>query len=445
MGFETTELFLKNLISCWQTARIYNIEHRLFLESLRKTYASLKVAFDGKKELVIGILDEELASGEDIFFELSKKVTKTIDYFKKLGIERIVFNSNVSEEELTKFISFLIIPIDEMRHTSQKYLSFSGIKNIEVGKIKAPGEYFSEEETKEETELKHYQESLERLSNLLDGVLNNNTVDGLSLKFIANDIMDNLKEGYQIFSKLKEVKNYDMLTFTHLLNVSILAIYFAHKLSFSRDDCLDIGVAGLFHDIGKLYIAKKIIQKKGKLDEEEFDKIKSHTVLGAEILLSHIDVLSILPAVVAFEHHLQYNLEGYPKLFFPHKINVVSSIIAICDVYDALIQRRSYKRDYPPEIIYEIMSKDKGRRFDPKLLNVFFKIMGVWPRRTIVRLEDGRIAIVKQENEDDIFSPIVEVVDGGPKELIDLKIRKEIKIKQSLNPLTEGEKYLDLI
>ncbi|MDP8289708.1 MAG: HD domain-containing protein [Candidatus Susulua stagnicola] len=443
MKFESTELFLKNFISSWQTARIYSVEHKSFIESLEKTYISLKKAFGEENELVIGILEKELASGEDIFFELSKKVAKTITYFKKIDVERIIFHKNVSKKELTKFISFLIIPIDETEHAPQKYLSFAGIKNIEVGKIKVSDGDFVED--RDNVEFKHYQKSLKRLSNLLDGVLNNNTVDGLNLKFIANDIMDNLKDGYQIFSQLKEVKDYDMITFTHLLNVSILGIYFANKLSFSRDDCLDVGVAGLFHDIGKLYIAKKIIQKKGKLDQEEFDKIKSHTVLGAEILLSHIDSLTILPAVVAFEHHLQYNLKGYPKLFFPHKINIVSSIIAICDVYDALIQRRSYKRDYPPEVIYEIMIKDKGKRFDPELIDIFFKIMGVWPRRTIVRLEDGRIGIVKQENEEEIFSPIVEIVDGGGKELVDLKINKEVKIKQSLNPLTEGKNYVNLI
>jgi len=443
MKFESTELFLKNFISSWQTARIYSVEHKTFIESLEKTYISLKKAFGEENELVIGILEKELASGEDIFFELSKKVAKTITYFKKIDVERIIFHKNVSKKELTKFISFLIIPIDETEHAPQKYLSFAGIKNIEVGKIKVSDGDFVED--RDNVEFKHYQKSLKRLSNLLDGVLNNNTVDGLNLKFIANDIMDNLKDGYQIFSQLKEVKDYDMITFTHLLNVSILGIYFANKLSFSRDDCLDVGVAGLFHDIGKLYIAKKIIQKKGKLDQEEFDKIKSHTVLGAEILLSHIDSLTILPAVVAFEHHLQYNLKGYPKLFFPHKINIVSSIIAICDVYDALIQRRSYKRDYPPEVIYEIMIKDKGKRFDPELIDIFFKIMGVWPRRTIVRLEDGRIGIVKQENEEEIFSPIVEIVDGGGKELVDLKINKEVKIKQSLNPLTEGKNYVNLI
>ena len=442
MKFESTELFLKNFISSWQTARIYSVEHKTFIESLEKTYISLKKAFGEENELVIGILEKELASGEDIFFELSKKVAKTITYFKKIDVERIIFHKNVSKKELTKFISFLIIPIDETEHAPQKYLSFAGIKNIEVGKIKVSDGDFVED--RDNVEFKHYQKSLKRLSNLLDGVLNNNTVDGLNLKFIANDIMDNLKDGYQIFSQLKEVKDYDMITFTHLLNVSILGIYFANKLSFSRDDCLDVGVAGLFHDIGKLYIAKKIIQKKGKLDQEEFDKIKSHTVLGAEILLSHIDSLTILPAVVAFEHHLQYNLKGYPKLFFPHKIHIASSIVAICDVYDALTQRRSYKRDYSPEKIYELMIKDKNKRFDPKLLDSFFKAMGVWPRKTIVRLEDGRIGIVRQVNENDIFSPVIEVVDGGPKELIDLKVKKETKIKHSLNPLGEGKDYVDL-
>jgi len=445
MGFEEIKLFLMSFMSSWQTARIYGIEHRLFVESLEKTYNTLLASLDREDELVIGILEEELASGENIFFELSKKVIQSIAHLKKIDIERIVFRKGASKEELIKFISFLITPVEEIRHAPQEYIFAAGIKNIEVGKIKASTEGSLRQSEEEENELMHYKESLKRLSQLLDGLINSDTVDNLNLKFIANDIMENLKDGYQIFSKLRQVKSYDVATFIHLLNVSILSIYFSHKLGFSRDDCLDIGVAGLFHDIGKLYIAKKIIQKKDKLDQEEFDKVKSHTVLGAEILLRHIDSLTVLPVVVAFEHHLRYDLEGYPKLSFPHKLHISSLIIAICDVYDALTQRRSYKRDYPPERIYEAMIKDKGKRFDPKLLDGFFRVMGVWPRRTIVRLQDERIGIVRQENEDDIFSPVVEIVDGGPKELIDLKAKKGIKIKQSLNPLGEGKGYLDLI
>ncbi len=445
MGFEEIKLFLKNFMSSWQTAKIYDLKHRLFVESIEKTHISLLSALGGGDELVIGILEEELASGENIFFELSKKVIQSIAHLKKIDIERIVFRRGISKEELIKFISFLITPAEELKHAPQEYVLAAGIRNIEVGKIKASSEDFSPQIDTEESELIRYQELLRRLSILLDALMNNDTVDSLNLKFIANDIMENLRAGYQFFSKLEQAKNYDMATFIHLLNVSILSIYFSHKLGFSREDCLDIGVAGLFHDIGKLYIAKKIIQKTGKLNEEEFDMIKSHTVLGAEILLKHIDSLTILPVVVAFEHHLQYDLKGYPKVSFPRKLHIASSIITICDVYDALTQRRSYKRDYPSERIYEVMNNDKGKRFDPKLLDTFFKAMGVWPRRTIVRLQDGRIGIVRQENDEDIFSPVVEIVDGGPKELIDLGVEKEIKIKQSLNPMGEGQRYLNLI
>lgn len=445
MGFEEIKLFLKSFMSSWQIARVYGIEHRLFLESFERTYNALLASLSGKVELVIGILEEELASGDNIFFELSKKVIQPITHLKKIGIERIIFRKGTSKEELVKFVSFLITPVEEIKHAPGEYIFAAGIRNIEVGKIKISAEDPSKQSELEESELMHYKGSLKRLSQLLEGLINNDTVDNLNLKIIADDIMENLKDGYQIFSKLKQVKSYDMATFMHLLNVSILSIYFSHKLGFSRDDCLDVGVAGLFHDVGKLYIAKKIIQKKERLDQEEFDTVKSHTVLGAGILLRHIDSLAMLPVVVAFEHHLRYDLGGYPKLSFPHKLHIASSIIAICDVYDALTQRRSYKRDYPPERIYETMIKDRGKGFDPGLLDSFFRTMGVWPQRTIVRLQDGRIGIVRKENEDDIFSPVVEIVEGGPKELIDLKVKKEIKIKQSLNPLGEGKSYLDLI
>ncbi|MFH1519082.1 MAG: HD domain-containing phosphohydrolase [Candidatus Omnitrophota bacterium] len=445
MEFDRIELFLKNLMSSWQAARVYGTEHKLFLEALQKAYGSLAVILSDRDELVVGILDRELASGEDIFFELSKRAVQAIDYLKKINVERIAFRRGVSREELVKFIVFLITPVENMQLLPQEYLSAAGVNGITVAKIKSPTKSSPEQQSDEKIEFMHYKGCLDRLSHSLDALINSDRVDHVNLKFIANDIMENLSGKYQIFSKLRQTKSYDTATFMHLLNVSILSIYLSHKLGFSRNDCLDIGIAGLFHDIGKLYIAKKILQKKDKLDKEEFDKIKSHTVLGAEILLRHVDTLTVLPVVVAFEHHLRYDLKGYPKLFFPRKLRIASLIIMICDVYDALLQRRSYKRDYPPEKVYEAMVSDKGRRFDPKLLDKFFKTLGVFPAGTIVRLNDGKVAIVRDQNEDDIFSPVVEVVGGVKGELIDLKSRKDIKVEQSLNPLSEGKDYFDLI
>ncbi|MDD2752392.1 MAG: HD domain-containing protein, partial [Candidatus Omnitrophica bacterium] len=223
--------------------------------------------------------------------------------------------------------------------------------------------------------------------------------------------------------------------------------HFSAKLGVARDDCMAIGMAAIFHDLGKLYISRKIIKKPDKLTDEEFSKIRSHVTLGAEMLLEHVENLGILPVVVALEHHLGFDAKGYPKLPFIKKAHKASLIVSICDVYDALSQRRNYKNDYPPSLIYEIMIKGKGTSFDPELLDAYFKIMGVWPVGSIVSLTDGRVAVVREEDPADIFSPHVEVIyPVDKKESINLKETKpRLKIEQYLNPWKEGQAYLALI
>lgn len=442
---EDIKIFLRNFMSSWQVARIYETDHPKFKDSIEDVYGSLPAALDNKGELIIGIFGEEFASGEEIFFDLSKKMISGITNLKERGIERIVFRRDTTKEELIKFISFLIVSKEEITSDPQKHLSFLGVKNIAVGKIKvsvsddgAQGEKFKGQHI-------HYGNCLNKLSQSLDSLVDEDVVNYLNLRFVVNNIMENLMGNYQMFFRLAKAKSHDAETFAHLLNVSILSIYFSYKLGFCRDDCLAIGTAALFHDIGKLYIGRKIIQKPGELEKEEFVKIKSHTVLGAEVLLRHVDTLTILPIVVAFEHHLWYKSGGYPKVSFLRRPHIASLIVSICDVYDALTQRRSYKRDYPPELIYNIMMREKGKKFDPKLLDSFFKTMGIWPIGTIVLLEDGRVAIVREENEDDIFLPKIEIVSAGSKEAVDLKEAKDVRIKHSLNPFGDGKKYLDLI
>lgn len=272
-------------------------------------------------------------------------------------------------------------------------------------------------------------------------------VDQLTVKFAINNVMESLMTQHQDLLKLSTLRRYDPGTFAHLLNVSILSMYFSSRLGFAKDVVLNIGVAALFHDIGKLYISRKVIRKSDRLTEEEFAQIKSHTILGSALLLKYVDTLGIIPAVVSFEHHLKYNLKGYPKPAFPQKPHIASLIVSICDVYDALSQRRGYKADYPPDKIYSMMMEEKGSSFDPELADKFFKIMGVWPIGSIVSLSDGRIAVVRDENEDDILSPKVEIIHpADKKEIIDLRERKDsLKIERFLNPWTEGKEFLHLI
>jgi HD-GYP domain-containing protein (c-di-GMP phosphodiesterase class II) len=395
---------------------------------------------------VIGIVEDELAWEDEIFFDLSQKLKSLVFYLQERGIERIYFNQSLSIGELEKFIKFLITPKADLPKDTHEYLSAQGIKNIRAGKIRAlANEQKEKAKTSTET-IKQYENSLRTISQSFDKLLNEEDIDYLDLRFNILNIMEKFMGRHQELLNLISIKKKDMVTFVHLLNVSILSMYISSKLGFSKDDVLDIGIAALFHDIGKISISLGILKKKSKLAEDEFLKIQDHTVLGTKILTRHIDMLGILPVVVSFEHHMRYDRKGYPKVDFPHEPHLASYIVSLCDVYDALTQRRTYKKDYPPLEIYNLMMNEKGKLFEPKLLAKFFKIMGVWPIGTIVSLSNRSIAIVREANERDVFRPVVEVISPkNRKGTIDLLKNKDISIKKSLNPFAEGKKYLDML
>ena len=446
MALEKIEIFIRDLLASLQTAKLYATAHPIFKKSVDKVYSSLCRALEGKDEIAIGIIAEELAFEKEIFFDLSKMARPAILYLKERGIERVVFQSGVEIEELSRFIGFLAAPKEEVKGDPQEHLSRLGVKNIIAGKVKSGSQEALAKAKESVAPLSVYQSSSDKVSQTLMGVLNLEEVDHLALRFSLNNVMENLATQYQEILKLTTVKRHQLETFTHLLNVAILSMYFSSKLGFSKETVLDIGIAALFHDIGKLYISQRVVKKTERLTEEEFSQIRSHTVLGAALLLKYVDSLGILPVVVSFEHHLKYDLSGYPKLAFAQKPHIASQIVSICDVYDALSERRGYKMDYPPDLIYKIMAKEGGTAFEQGLIDRFFRIMGVWPIGSIVALSDGRVAVVLDQNEFDIAAPRVEVIHpADKKEIIDLSQKRQIRVAKFLNPWKEGKEYLHLI
>jgi HD-GYP domain-containing protein (c-di-GMP phosphodiesterase class II) len=447
----TVEQAFRSFISCLQIAKLYDIDHPKFKKFLDEAYQSLKGALGLQNEIVIGIVGEELAYESEILFELSKAVKTMIQYLKSRDIERMVFSAGLEKEELRKFISFLIMPKDQIKIQPQEYLNLSGVRNINVGKIKASGgQEAAVGQGLGAGEIDYtglYNTSMENCSNSVENVLNLKEVDYLNLKFTVNNVLEGLLGGYQELLKLVLLKRFDQVTFVHIMNVSVLSMYFSSRLGLNKEDILDIGIAGLFHDLGKLYVSRKILNKPGRLSDEEFTKIKGHTVFGAELLLKHIDDFGVLPVLAAFEHHIKNDFRTYPQVPYPRPPHLASSIISICDIYDALFQRRSYKIGYPPNIVYDIMMKEREKYFQPGLVDEFFKRIGVWPIGAIVALNDKSIAIVRDVNASDIFAPRVEVVSPQEqKRFIDLKETKEqLKIEKALDTFTEGREFAALI
>jgi HD-GYP domain-containing protein (c-di-GMP phosphodiesterase class II) len=173
------------------------------------------------------------------------------------------------------------------------------------------------------------------------------------------------------------VKSHSEYTYTHAANVAVLSMFQAESLGINDEMLHEIGIAALLHDVGKLFLSKDILNKKGKLTDEEFQEVTRHAETGAKYLAG-IDGLTRLAPIVAFEHHMRYDGTGYPKLAGRSKRqHIVSQIIQISDFFDALRSKRPYKKDWEINDIIALMMENSGKEFNGVLVINFSKMLHV--------------------------------------------------------------------
>lgn len=198
---------------------------------------------------------------------------------------------------------------------------------------------------------------------------------------------------------LSTIRDYDDYLFTHSVNVAILSIWLGERIGLSKLSLERLGLSGLFHDLGKLDISKGILNKPDKLLENEFEQMQKHTFNSVERIIglrtSYEKKAQILLA--PFEHHLKFDLSGYPKLPRKTPQSLFSRIVAIADMYDAVTSPRVYRDTiWSPDKALGEMLKESNSSFDPVLLKVFVNMMGVYPIGTVLKFEDGRMGVVAQ-------------------------------------------------
>ena len=157
----------------------------------------------------------------------------------------------------------------------------------------------------------------------------------------------------------------------HESNVSVLNIFQAETLGLRGEALRDVGIAGLLHDVGKLFVSKDIIEKKTKLDDTEWKAMQLHPVYGA-LYLSALPEVPKLAVIAAYEHHMKYNGNGYPQ---PKRIlrgqHLISQLVAISDFYDALRTERPYRPPFDVPVIIGLLKNGSGKDFNPELVNNF--------------------------------------------------------------------------
>jgi hypothetical protein len=184
----------------------------------------------------------------------------------------------------------------------------------------------------------------------------------------------------QMLLPLLQLKEFDQYTTTHALNVSVLSMGLAEFMGLSPREVRAYGVAGMLHDLGKVRVPKDILTKPGKLTPEEWSLMRSHTVEGARLILQSDQKLDVA-ALVAFEHHIMITGGGYPDRHFRCDCHKASTLVHVCDVYDALRTKRPYRDAWEPAATLAYIERGVGTEFDADVATAFIAMMGKWEPR----------------------------------------------------------------
>ncbi len=211
---------------------------------------------------------------------------------------------------------------------------------------------------------------------------------------------------------LTRIKNKDEYTFQHSVGVSALLIAFCRALDHDEETIRQAGIGGMVHDVGKMQTPDHILNKPGKLTDDEFTVMRHHVVASREILEVTPNISKIALEVAA-QHHERHDGSGYPDRLKGAQISLIGQMAAIIDVYDAITSDRVYHKGLAPtEALRKLVEWSKFH-FNPELVHAFARVVGIYPVGTLVQLESGRLAVVVEHRETSMLQPLVRVIFDG--------------------------------
>ncbi|WP_124949033.1 HD-GYP domain-containing protein [Sulfuriferula thiophila] len=252
---------------------------------------------------------------------------------------------------------------------------------------------------------------------------------------LVDEINQSVSRNPGALLSLAKLKNKDDYTYLHSVAVCALMIALGKQMGIEGALLKSLGMAGLLHDVGKMAVPDEVLNKPGRLTEQEFDVVKSHPVRGWEMLKESFGVDDVA-LDVCLHHHERVDGTGYPDKLSGDALSLHARMGAVCDVYDAITSNRCYKAGWAPADALRKMAEWQAGHFDAVVFKAFVKTVGIYPVGTLLKLKSGRLAVVTDQSSQSLLKPIVKVFFSS---------RSNVPIKMELIDMSRSQDVIESV
>jgi HD superfamily phosphohydrolase YqeK len=366
------------LVTCLNGAvantRLYRADHPQVLRYLERAHEQLQQVLKVQPEITFLIVDDEVVVDHQALTAKSPYVDQFVQMLKQSAIERLTFTSQIAFKELMQLVGEIASP-DQQVVRSTPGIKLGKIK-LQTGAAADGRQVDASPETRERLQALAVlrQRSLDEVKDLFHQIRTSREISPLGLDEMVQGFLRGMLSNVNPLQMLASLKRADDYTFTHAINVCILTMAQAESLGIQGANLRDIGIAASMHDAGKMFVPEEILNKPDKLSREEWHHMREHAAQGAQYLL-RLEGIPKLAFLAALEHHIRYDGTGYPDLGRGWRPNIVSQMIAVADMFDAMRSRRPYKEPKPDTLIIKILREESGTSFNPRLVQNFLKMI----------------------------------------------------------------------
>jgi HD-GYP domain-containing protein (c-di-GMP phosphodiesterase class II) len=434
MNVDEIKQVVQVLAAAIKGLRLYAVNHPATVKQVETLQNGLFGLLQHKKMIKMGLLEGTLFVEDHLFMDEFPAATELANLLEAKELIGFEFMAGLSANEIQALLHLLHSGGGKGQDFADA-LASQGAKKIRA--------VAADDEDDDQNPRKVYHKALKVVDQIFTDVrMGEIPSSEEAINVVKNMAQLTMTEPHAMMA-LSMLKDYDNYTFTHSVNVSVLALAVGRACSLSDEELKTLGLGGLLHDLGKLRIDVDIITKPGRLTDAEFEAIKEHPGFGADIIKEMEDVTPEVMQIV-LGHHLRYDRSGYPADASGDIASPLVEMTAIADAYDAMTTLRSYQRPFTPRKAIARLKEISGSSLHPDFVMQFVDSLGPYPVGSLVRLDNNEIGLVIKVDPQNtslvdikiIFNPAGVLMEEPT--MLQLRPNQPRKIIAEVDPQTKG-------